>query len=674
MEGISELRPKNIFVIEKSGSHTALKALLALLLFAICLGGDIFFDIFFIKNFIIFYIYFTLICFSFFALLIKNNRIRLSYVVIPLAVYIGINFLSLFWTVRLKDAEISIVLLFTGFLTFIIFSNVIEAEEDIYFFSKFIVAAISLTALWAIGQGVFGYKFFGNDSFAATGTIYNPNAFSGLLGMVYPIAILISVKEKKILWLLPIFFIPLANFFTISRVGIFTNLLISAVSLVFLFKRGHRSLGIKILLVIVLAVLTYFVLFSLRSQIYTGISSEITLRRDPTPSAVINRTEIWKGTLPIVSQHLFWGVGLRSFQDLFKHLNNPYVVWPRPHAHNLFLQITSEVGIVGLLFFILFIFGVFFTCIKNCRNSENLQFKTSSFFLLLAISGFLFSNLTEYNWEHPLFQVSFYFLASIIFVMERYENPERKEISLLGTRPFKFVFSGMLVVFWIFYAGNPWIASYYLSEAKKLELKNAEEAIHYLCNASLLDSSNPEPYSVLSHIYRNAWLNTKRELFFEKALQAQKMVIHSFPMEADPYLDLARLCEEAKRLNLAESYYEKAMKTNPNMPEYKHQLALFSARNNKTDRAIALWEDLKLFLERYEPKGIFLMTVYMNLCGGYKKIQNLERLKKHLNLVVTFSEEVISKEPASSPLREIFISYKKKAANELASLVKRKNP
>jgi hypothetical protein len=42
--------------------------------------------------------------------------------------------------------------------------------------------------------------------------------------------------------------------------------------------------------------------------------------------------------------------------------------------------------------------------------------------------------------------------------------------------------------------------------------------------------------------------------------------------------------------------------------------------------------------------------------------------------VVTFSEEVISKEPASSPLREIFISYKKKAANELASLVKRKNP
>ena len=105
---------------------------------------------------------------------------------------------------------------------------------------------------------------------------------------------------------------------------------------------------------------------------------------------------------------------------MFKHFNNPFVVWPRPHAHNLFLHITSEVGIVGLLFFILFIFNVLFSCIKNYRNTDNPQSKISSLFLFIAISGFFFNNLTEYNWEHPLFQVLFYFLTSIIFVIKRF--------------------------------------------------------------------------------------------------------------------------------------------------------------------------------------------------------------------------------------------------------------
>ena len=671
MDRISGSRPQDGSAIETLGFDTVLKTLLALLLFATCLGGDIFFDIFSIKNFLIFYTYFTLFCFFFLALLLKKDTIRLPYAIIPLAIFIGVNFLSLLWSVRVKDAEIVIVLFFTGYLAFLIFPMVIQKEEDIHVFLKCIVMAASLNALFGIGQGLFGYKFLITHGFAAQGTSYNPNAFSSFLGTAYPIAILVFVKERKLFWLLPIWIILLANFLSISRIGIFTILLISAITLLFLFRKGGRQSGIKILCVILLAAFSYFFSVSLRGKMYTDISAEISLRRDPMVTAAINRTHIWQGTMPIISNHLFWGAGLRSFQDLFKHFNNPYVVWPRPHAHNLFLQITSEVGMVGLFFFILFIFTVFFTCIKNYKNSENLQFKISSFFLLLAISGLLFNNLTEYNWEHPLFQVLFYFLTSIILVMGRYANSGRKEISLLGVRPFKQAIWGVLIIFWVFYVGNPWVASYYLSEAKKLQFNHTERALHHLRNASFLDPSNPEPYSVLFHIYRNIWLSTKKELFFEKALQSQRMLVHSFPMEADLYLDLAKFCEGAKRVNLAESYYEKATEINPNMPQYKHELALFSVRNDKTERAVALWEDLKVFLERYEPKGILLMTVYMNLCGAYKKTQSVERFEKHLNLVMTFPDDVISKEPASSPLTEIFISYKKKAADELASLNKK---
>lgn len=651
-----------------------LKTLLALLLFTICVIGDIFFDIFIIKNFIFFYIYFTFLSSIFLLLFIRNDTFRLPYAVIPLVIFVGICFLSLLWSVRLKDAEITIVLILTGFLTFCIFSNVEQQEEDIYLFLKFIVIATSLNALTGIFQGIFGHKFLTIYGFAAHGTTYNPNAFSGFLGIVFPFAILIFIRTEKTFWLLPIFLILLANLFSISRVGIFTIFLISAVVLFFLFYKGYRSSGVRVSFTILLSVLVYLFLVFVRERLFVDLSSEITLYRDPILTASINRVRIWQGTLPIIFHHPFGGVGLRSFEDIFKHLNNPFLVWPRVHAHNLFLHITSEIGIIGLLFFISFSFWVFSTGLTNYRNLQSLSPNITSLFLFLATSSFFLNNLVEYNWVHPLFQVLFYFLTSSIFAIKRFLNPERKEISFRPTRPLKFFLSGLLILFWVFYVGSPGIGNYYLTKARKLLLKNDQKGIQYLVKASFFDSSNPEPYVVLSQIYKSAWLNTKKELFFENATHLQKMAITSSPMNADFYLDLAKLYDEARRSEEAHFYYEEAIRINPNTPKYKHEFASFLARNNETEGAIALWKDLRVFLEKYEPTGIDLMAVYMNLCPAYKKIGNLELLKNCLDLVMSFPDDIIRKEPGNSALRENFISYKKKAADELTNLIKTKNP
>jgi O-antigen ligase len=667
-----ELRRRNGLSAGTIGIDSFIKEGLGLVLFILCLGGDILLNFFF-ENSIIFFTYFTLFCFFFILLLIKEKDIRLSYAVIPLGIFIGINCLSLFWSVRPKDAEIAIVLLFTGFITFFIFSNMIKAEDDIYFFFKYIVMGTSLNALIGICQGILGYNSFPSIGFAALGTTCNPNVFSGFLGMVYPVALLIFIKERKNVWLLAIFLILLANFFSLSRVGIFTSLLISAVSVLFLCKKGYRHTGIKILFVVLLAALAYFFSLALRAKLYPDVSSEVTLRRDLIPTAILNRFRIWQGTLPIIFQHLFAGAGLRSFQDMFKHFNNPFVVWPRPHAHNLFLQITSEVGILGLFFFVLFICSVGFFCIKHYAQSDNSQFKISSFFLLVGLSSFFFNNLTEYNWEYPLFQVLFYFLASIAYATRGFSNPGRKELSFHVTIPYKAIISGLSVAFWIFYVGRPCIASYYVSQAKKNEFKNNEKVIHYLLKASFLDPHDPEPYSVLFQIYKKAWFDTKKETFFEKAVQSQEMVIHSIPMEADFYLDMAKLYEDAKKTEEAQRYFKKAIEINPNMPQYKNEFALFLARNNNTEEAIALWENLSVFLERYDPRGISLMTVYMNLCAEYKKMGRLELLKNYLDLVKYFPDDMLREEPVNPTLRENFISYKKKASDELANLTRRKN-
>jgi O-antigen ligase len=635
--------------------NSLIKTLSAIFLFAVCIGGDIFF----INSVFIFvYIYFTFFSFIFFILLKRTQTFEVSYAVIPLIVFTGICFLSLFWSVRLKYAEIVCVSFATGLLTYIFFSNIIYEEKDIYLFLKFIVSATSLNALLGIFQGTIGGNLFTLYGFAAQGTTYHPNYFSGFLGIVYPISLLVSTKENKNVWLLPVFLILFANFFSMSRGGTVTIFLLSAASLWFLFSKGYKKSGIKILFINILSVFVYlfFVFLGDKSSKLTSYSIS---------STSLSRLEIWQGTLPIIFHSPFLGAGLRSFEDQFKYFNNPYLFKFHSNAHNLFLHLASEIGIIGLLSFLVFSFYVFSSCIKYYKNAESLQLKMVSFFLFMAISGFIFHNLGEYVWEPPLFQVLFYFIASLIFSIKRFLNSGKKEITFPLTRPYKISISGLLIIFWVCYVGSPLLGNYYLSGAKHFFEKGDERALSYLSKASLFDPSNTDPYWLLSQTFKNAWFNTKNTALLERAVNAQKKVISLFPMYADFYLDLAKLLEEARRMDEAKLYYEKAMAINPNTLKYKKEFASFLERNNEMDKAIASWEGLKAFLEKYEPEGMDLMKVYIHLGAIYKKTGNLTLLKKYLNLVMNFPEDLIKKEPNDSPIRKSFINDKKIAEEEL---------
>ena len=117
---------------------------------------------------------------------------------------------------RCRDSH---CMFFTGFFTFLIFSNILQKEDDIYLFLKFIVIAACLNALFGIFQGIFGYKFITSYGFSAHGTLYNPNPFSSFLGIVYPIAILLFIKGGRIYGFLQYFLSFLQTFLVYQEWG-----------------------------------------------------------------------------------------------------------------------------------------------------------------------------------------------------------------------------------------------------------------------------------------------------------------------------------------------------------------------------------------------------------------------------------------------------------------------
>ena len=58
----------------------------------------------------------------------------------------------------------------------------------------------------------------------------------------------------------------------------------------------------------------------------------------------------------------------------------------------------------------------------------------------------------------------------------------------------------------------------------------------------------------------------------------------------------------------------------------------------------------------------------------YKKTGNLTLLKKYLDLVVNFPDDVIKNEPYDSPIRKSFSDFKKIAKEELGNLAGIENP
>ena len=89
------------------------------------------------------------------------------------------------------------------------------------------------------------------------------------------------------------------------------------------------------------------------------------------------------------------GVGERAWRAVYPHfaVSGTKTVM---HAHNVFLQVATELGFVGAVVFILWVFLSLWRAFQG-RN----------FIPLMAISGALFMGLFDHLWYYPAMLVPF---------------------------------------------------------------------------------------------------------------------------------------------------------------------------------------------------------------------------------------------------------------------------
>lgn len=130
-----------------------------------------------------------------------------------------------------------------------------------------------------------------------------------------------------------------------------------------------------------------------------------------------DRISCYRNALNMIKQHPVIGVGVNTFSINYGKYKLPekgdFVTGTTFYAHNHFLQMGGEIGLLGLGVFLWFLFRIFKMSIRFYRNSKDRFINTVSLGTIFCLFAFLFNGLTETSLYYPKVSIIFWFLMGL---------------------------------------------------------------------------------------------------------------------------------------------------------------------------------------------------------------------------------------------------------------------
>ena len=343
-------------------------------------------------------------------------------------IYSAIYLVSIFISANVKGSLKHGLLMVFFMLFSLAISNAVQNRSQLDGLVFFLVLAGTAVAFYGICQYLFGWGYqsaawvdsdmFSDITFRAPSTLENPNMLGQYLTLIIPLggAKLLASKKwsDRILYFVCCAIMCICMILTFSR-GAWLGLLFAG-AIFFIFMNPRF-----ILLVPVCLVALYFVLPDTVISRFTSIGNL-------GDNSTSYRVSIWMGTLAMLKDYWLCGVGpgTEAFNMVYPAYSYHGIV--APHAHNLFLQIVCDLGIIGLIIFILLIF-VYGRML--CRALSREKDQTSRLLQLATLGGamgFLVQAMTDYSFYN--YRVMFLFWAYLVLgglAARRSELPAGRE-------------------------------------------------------------------------------------------------------------------------------------------------------------------------------------------------------------------------------------------------------
>jgi O-antigen ligase len=286
-----------------------------------------------------------------------------------------------------------VILLLTMLISFIATTSLSDSIKEVVKWTEVLVILLLGTQyirtrrqLWTLvimlclaglSQGIFGYaqlffnlgpaSFVRDASLRVYGTFGQPNPYAGYINMTLALALALFLLgygwKTRILALCIV--LPLAGIEVYAQSK--GSWLAIGAAAIFIVVAGFPQLRIlaRVGWIAVLGIVAAYLAGKFPAGLIESILAKIGVINisftSPTPDNYANSERVahWVAGLNMFQAHPFFGVGIGNYQDVYSHYDVGIFVLPLGHAHNYYINIAAEVGIFGLIAFLLFLIAVF---------------------------------------------------------------------------------------------------------------------------------------------------------------------------------------------------------------------------------------------------------------------------------------------------------------------------
>jgi len=589
---------------------------------------------------------------------------------LPFLLLIGLITISLVrsehFAVSFKDY---VIFLSYFILYFLVINNIKQKPQfdifiKLFFFTSFVVALYALLHYYGLDP-------FLKDIPELISTIGQKNWVSNYLAMIFPIVFsyfLLEKNNRKI-----IYYLLLSILYTILIIFQSRGIWISAgltliLGIVFLYK--FRLFNIlkenkRWLFLLLITFILITVIYSIPSTQNPLNKSAITVTERAISTfnekdvSINNHLLTWRTALEMIKDRPFLGIGIGLFkmdylnyQAGFLEQNPNYLEYRSrsEEAHNEYLQLAAELGIIGLGIFLYILFIFYRSALKflnERKGGEGKKEKLILWGLLMGITCFLFHSMFAFPLHVPALGSAFFIIFALTFLYinnffnseqqdqlktEKDENKENRRKQNRSTRnkkkksrgnlKFKVTYVYVILVLFLavavinFLVVKPYVADIaYFKGVKYYSGGNYQKALNSFEQAAKLDPYNGKILYALGTNYYNLNEYSKAEEILKRAVdyikdkyifinlgmsyiklgnhkEAEKQLLQAVYIDSQfigTYLDLAHLYDSQQNYDQAIVNWLKALEINPDYSErYKilYNLGLMYQRKKMPHKAL----------------------------------------------------------------------------------------
>lgn len=474
-----------------------------------------------------------------------------------------------------------------------------------------------------------------------TSTFVNPNPFGTYLLILFLFYWGYSLREKKLfLNILSVVFL-VALFLTGSR-GAYLSLIVALPFIFIGFSKNEvkKNLFKTVLFFSGSLALTWLIMY-IAPIVQESLGLDVSLldsllRSGSLENSSTGRFEFWKAAIRVFAERPLTGFGLGTFfQSYFIGYGGNQ--WYSRFAHNHYLQILAELGIVGLILFMAFIFSTLFAFWKIYRSKDHPPYFIG---IAAAFIGFLAHIFIEFSWNFPGVTVTMFWLLGMGLSFYKREG------KLISIKPvYLRVTSIILLVLTLWHFGS--MKAYSLG-FKYEDSGDTDRALKTYHTINSIYPINHNGFLFESNIYISRFNMEGDPENLAKGIELAEKAVKLVPLDGKTHTHIAQLYRTAGNMEKAEEHYLLGKKYAAYVITRYRELAQFYLSQGRIDEAEAV------LLEAAELSDYAIMaapevdrqsrifdasSLHVLLFDIYKNRNDIGNMKVQADIILRMAEE-----------------------------------